>query len=575
MNKFIVKKASNTYADSLEAYGLCKILHLILTQINANDVDIVIRDYYAYYEITLTKEEQPYSLSEDSLSQLNYFPLFKFIKQNDDTDLTSISEYYDYDRVKKEIDAIQKAEKKGIITEQDSKKKQKEKRLEIIGPEYNVISLMARKNQYANFHKLYFHFHSRQKKFVDCVKCILSNYSTEPLASDFEPVDVNKLQLYNPSCGKGANHQKAKLEDSNIKGEWISSALYISGAQTDMICSFVKKGTNKSDVKIVVPVYSEIKYGAKEEVINEFRKKIRGSGSIQTDILNALYLTETLLQRNGLTLRRRKIRSVVSGLQIAYQMASQNVTSVTNIGFIGLPGFVSISKREENNEWIKFIQEHIIIISDMTEKENSDGLSLYRDFISDSNLDNFHAFTFWYASHVMAQLSKNKYIESFSTTSLNQLYLNMETNSLNLKEIVNNAGLQAIADAIRASTVSIQRTDKNARKYEVRYGLAHDLQIASNSKEDLATFIADFAMTYNAETARVDEKDKIDVGNKEKKASWRRGLLTKEELDSFYTILSNYSSTLIGGLLGAYGFSRKPSEDNQENKLSEGSTNNE
>lgn len=185
--------------------------------------------------------------------------------------------------------------------------------------------------------------------------------------------------------------------------------------------------------------------------------------------------------------------------------------------------------------------------------------------MSDSSLDNFHAFTFWYASHIMSQLSKKKNAQSFSFTSLNQLYINMETNDLNLEEIINNDGLQAVADAIRTSTVSLMRTEKAKRNYEVRYGLAQNLQIASNSKEDLATFVANFALTYNAETARVDERNKKNTSNEDESEqdSWTRKLLTKEELNSFYKLLSNNPSFLIGGLLGAYGFSKK-NEGNQK-----------
>lgn len=592
MNRFIIKKTSNTYAESLEAYGLCNILHKILVQINENEVDIIIRDYHVYYEITLIKDEQPYCLKEEQLNGLHYFYLFKFIKKEIDTDVIGISDYYDYARSKMEIDAIKNNEKKKIISEQESRSQQREKKLEVIGPEYNVISLMAG-NSFANLENLFLNFHKRQNIFADCIKSILSWYSIDKkYESNFElekGLKINKMQLYNPSCGKGLNYEKARLTNNdikNIKGDWICSTLQISGAQTDMMSNFIDK-----DIKILVPVYSEIKYEDKDKVIFEFRKSAKGYGSIQTDILNALSLTEKLLEHDGLTNRKRKIRTIISGFQIAYQKNLGNQNGITNIGYIGLPEFISISTREENDQWLSFVQEHIKIISSLVEKYDSYGLSIYRDFISDSSIDSFHAFTFWYASHIMSQLSKKKYAESLSITNLNKLYTNMETKDLNLEEIISNDGLQAVADAIRKSTVSLQRTEKSKRNYEVRYGLAQTLQIASSSKEDLATFVANFASTYNAETARIEERNKknpskeklsargtedngvepnVDTTNGEDsvRESWTRSMLTKEELNSFYKLLSNNSSTLIGGLLGAYGFATKEnSQDQKRNRM--------
>ena len=566
MNRFVVNKKSNTYADSLEAYGLCNLLHKILAQLNENDVDIVIRDYYAYYEITLTKQEQLYSLTEEQLDGLEYFQLFKFVRQKEDTDVRSIDDFYDYARIKKDIDAIKKSEKAGQLSKQESARAQKEKRDEI-GPNYYVVQLMAG-NYFKNLSTLFLHFHLNKENFVNGIKCILSNYSMDKKQKlEFPTTKSTKVQLYNPSCGKGSNSNKAMYNNENINSEWIVSTLQISGAQSDMVCKCIDK-----DYKISVPAFIEIKYSAKEKVIDAFYKKNKGGGSIQSDILNALCLTETLLLHDGLTVNRRKIRSVVSGLQVAYQKNLGKQNGITNICFIGLPEFITVSSRKENNSWLKYVQEQINVVQNLAEKKHYDGLALYRDFLSDSSVNNFHAFTFWYARYSMSQLYKQKYVQSISKTSLNQLYSNMEAKDLNLEEIVKNEGLQAVADAIRKSTVSLQRIEKSKRKYEIRYGLAQKLQIASNSKEDLATFVADFAMTYNAETARVYERDHKDNPEKDSRDSgWIRTPIAKNELESFYQLLSAYPPKLIGGLLGAYGFASN--ENNKSNNTTSSITN--
>lgn len=123
----------------------------------------------------------------------------------------------------------------------------------------------------------------------------------------------------------------------------------------------------------------------------------------------------------------------------------------------------------------------------------------------------------------------------------------MDTQELNLSEIIQNEGFKAVAKAIRNSTVSLQYTPKDQRQFEIRYGLAQQLQNKSKSKEDLATFIGEFIGTYNAETGRYKEK------NSEKNIKIRANI-KDEELAQFYSITDKFPARLVGALLASYGF---------------------
>ena len=127
----------------------------------------------------------------------------------------------------------------------------------------------------------------------------------------------------------------------------------------------------------------------------------------------------------------------------------------------------------------------------------------------------------------------------------------MDTKELKLMEIIENKGFQAIAKAIRNSTVSLQYTPKENRKFEVRYGVAQSLQIKAKSPEDLAAYIGEFIALYNAETAR----------NFEKGGDGKRITVREDELNDFYSLLDLYPSYLIGALLASYGFAL-PQKDN-------------
>ncbi|MFN3316649.1 MAG: hypothetical protein ACK40K_07540, partial [Raineya sp.] len=136
--------------------------------------------------------------------------------------------------------------------------------------------------------------------------------------------------------------------------------------------------------------------------------------------------------------------------------------------------------------------------------------------------------------------------------------MNMDNENLNLSEIIANEGFKAVAQAIRKSTVSLQYTPKDARKFDIRYGLAQELQNKSKSKIDLATFIGEFIATYNAETAKVAEKN----GGKSFRAN-----VKDEELAQFYALLDKHPSRLIGALLASYGFALKAKEVKEDESV--------
>lgn len=131
----------------------------------------------------------------------------------------------------------------------------------------------------------------------------------------------------------------------------------------------------------------------------------------------------------------------------------------------------------------------------------------------------------------------------------------MDKPNLKLMEIIENRGFQAVAKAIRMSTVSLQYTPKDKRRFEIRYGVSQTLQTKSKSSEDLATFVGDFISMYNAETARCMEKN----GNP------LRANVRMDELCEFYALLDKYPSCLVGALLASYGFALQAKENNNEN----------
>lgn len=546
MKTFRIEKRSGTYAELLEAYGVANLLQKIFDALNDTDVDITLSDNGCYYEVNISEE-----VTEQDLSSLSSFHPFIFIKHKDtDTIPKGVGAFYDYPKqqqIKKEIKTIHN----------DKKLNQKEKQTIIqkilsknpIDPKFDVYSQIADKNNYVGFKKLYDNF--IETSFLGLIKSILNYYSCDDNLFDIEEElqistdTVTAVQLYNPSLGQGVNKSKTNgINRVNQKSSWISETMKTSGAISDMICQLIKVGSSY-DLKIFVPEYKNVNCGYKSTLVPEFKKRLKGNSPIKFDILSVLSLTQILLENNEFSGRRRKVRDIINGLHSVYQKDMGQKKAVMNIGFLQLPEFINIGSKAENQLWIDVLKEHSSIIYSLDEDKGAYcGLMKYRDFISDADLNKFFDFVYWYFNYAMSMLSKGQWVELFKQESLNKIFNNMSNKSNNLTEIINNVGFQAIAKAIRKSTVTLQYTPKDARKFDVKYGVAQKLQIKSKSKEDLAEFIGDFIASYNAETAR----------NVEKVSSPERPNVRINELQDFYLLLDTYPSSLIGALLASYGF---------------------
>jgi hypothetical protein len=314
-------------------------------------------------------------------------------------------------------------------------------------------------------------------------------------------------------------------------------------------------------LKVFVPEYKQVNYPFRKSLIPDFKKHLKGNTPIKIDVLNILLLTEMIINHTEFSGKvRKKVKDIVSGLHSVYQKDLGQNKAVVNIGFIQVPNFIEISTKEENQQWIDILNEQKAIISNIGRTNGKvletgeviQGLQKYRNFISGSDIYSFFDFSFWYSSYVMTQLTKGERIHFFSEISLNKFYTCMDTN-LKLSEIINNDGFKAIAEAIRKSTVTLLRTPKDARQYEIRYGVAQTLQGKSKSSADLAEYIGEFISLYNSETAM-----------KADKGIYRRRTIRENELTEFYLLLDKFPAKLVGALLASYGFALSAQEANKQ-----------
>ncbi len=550
---FKVKKGTGTYTDTIEAFGLANLLNEIQNRAELSRPKLWIEDKGLYLERISEPEIQI-----EHINRLTYFPFFQYAIR--DVSETFEENYFDYPKqreLKKERQELtQKAYKEFAGKDKALQLKARLSVIEriydeekYISPQLDVYSQVITPNNFVGFDKLYRNISSNKEAFSEILKAILDYYSDREVELKTKNLDsfddsVTALQLYNPTTGKGLNKGKASGASAGpVKLNWISEIMKISGALTNMLCQLVKVGSSY-DMKVFVANFKKAEYSKQKQIALAFKKNIKGNTPLKVDILNLLIINEQLIENTG-EYKGFKAKNILTGLHSTYQKDLGQNKAVVNIAELKTPDFIEFNTEGEAKDWVEFLKEQINIIGSIEELgDATQGLIAYRTFLTSSHFQSWAKFIFWYSDHIMSRFSKNKYAIPFKETSLNKFFKNMTMNDFKISEIISNDGFRKVAYAIRKSTVTLQYTPKDQRKFEIRYGLAQTLQSKSKSLKDLAEFVGEFIATFNAETARYAEKS----------GTVLRANIRENELSQFYGLLDKYPSKVVGALLASYGF---------------------
>lgn len=576
--QFYIPKKTNTYADALEAYGISFLVREILNRLEAPDKKVSLKDFGNAWLIE-TKSE----ITEEQLQGISFFSVLKYLKK-EPSDIQQPSDvvFYDFPAEKQNFENLRN-ERKAINENKELSKEEKKRKIKVltdselckaISADFDVYREIVR-NPYPAYRTLFDNIYRNREEFVSVLKEIVDFYQIEPKTTNkkqrsYTVIEkVTSQQLYSPNQGKGLNRSKAdKLVMENLDGHWITETMKVYGAIQTMFCQYVKVGTGL-DLKIYVPAFKRINNtNDVTEIIKPFKAQLRSSSPIKLDILNLLSFSENFIKRTEAYKEQTDsysgpLKNSFSGFYSVYQKDLGQNRAVVNISFLEAPDFINL---DQAIIWAEILPELHKLISRIGEQGDSiKGLKKFRDFLSSGQLKDFFDFSFWYSRYLMSELAQNHlYVIRFKTDLLDLIFNTMD---INLTEVINNEGFQAIADAIRKSTVSLQYKPKGQRQYEIRYGLSQMLQIKSKSKKDLAEFVGDFVSTYNAETARKKEN----TFKKSDSGSIVRAVVKDEELTAFYLLLDKYSSQAqtIGALLASYGFALQKNQLSEEEKLKE------
>ena len=129
--------------------------------------------------------------------------------------------------------------------------------------------------------------------------------------------------------------------------------------------------------------------------------------------------------------------------------------------------------------------------------------------------------------------------------------MGLDNSTGSLSAILENAGFQSIAGAIRRSTRGALYAKKLGvdKTYEVKYGLAQELKRKAVYKEEFAAALAGFVSEYMTENLRAADRGKR-----------QRPAVTTTDLEQVIALMDTHNSETVAMLLIAYGYAKEPSE---------------
>lgn len=384
---------------------------------------------------------------------------------------------------------------------------------------------------------------------------------------------LSATQIVNPEQGKGANRPKADaLTIGGRTSFWLLEYFKFAGLYSSALPRTVQ-GKKDRKTYVVAPTREGIELYWHQCIFARFQKEFWSSTAIKMDILAALRYTATMLEEwegaQRSSGRRRWASDYVEGFAVVSYKDLGSAVAVMNLATVGLPNWVRWPDDPDGAQRLKdVIEGHVRLIGALDEKKGEEEQLLrdYREFLSrhDPALTAFFAFTTGYAGHILREMSKGRRIRRLTTDNLEVIVMAQEEQRpQKLKPILDNSGFRRTATAIRQSTVTQQyhKAEHRDNTYEIRYGLANDLQRASRDNGEFMRVLGKFLQEYSQENARVMERAK------ERKQDYRkRILISTEDVAQVTGLVDDYGAPTVSSLLIAFGYARDPRarDDNPE-----------
>lgn len=379
--------------------------------------------------------------------------------------------------------------------------------------------------------------------------------------------NISQCMVFHPTSAKGYREPKPagtrrktfKIDEwGDPFLEWLKYRGFFAAAIPRLI---------RKDVRILIPVPSDISLQAFMSVVRGLRKGHLYGGPPKVDVLAILRLAELLVRHSeeyhapadevfpGLFLHGKSPTEAISGIMVTHYQSLGNAKAVSAISTLALPGWFVIESHQDADDWLVILNEHQRIIRGLQD-DHSDEIGLliaYRRFLERRGEGSVWAlleFMGGYGPFVMrangTRLNgRMRWTSRFTDVFVRRILMGMDGK---LSQIIDDPGFEAVARAVRQATVTAQ--NRRARREdvwrEIRYDLLHDLHRTRKVPGyAMVECITEFISHYNRENARRREE------KKNPKAAPAN--VSDEELRAFLALIDLHGASLVGALLAAYG----------------------
>jgi len=562
---FRITKSTGSHADIFAAVGLADLLASSQTK-----GTVTIIDTGSAFEVRL---ETP--LTEAIVATIPQAPGYPFLKANTKVNVPKQAQDpvdYQAEKVKADRQKKMKQEKgkksqlvDGVAAQHQEEKPRPDWRL------LQVLNALQGDETSNKIHRTIVTIDANQ--FHEEISGALSGLHNE-LPSGL-PWEVSTVQLFNPLAAKGYGRLKPDSTDRNDKTkeqwadpfqEWLKYRGYFRVAVPYF------QGPKGEHVRLICPVPRNIRIRDLESLAMELRSSTVHGGPPKIDALAVLYLAELLVRHSeeyrdavaaiwpGLSLKGKTPAEIVSGVLVTHYQSMGSAKSVGAMSMIALPGWFKIESEEDASAWLEVLDEHQRIVKGLAD-DHSDEIGLliqYRRFLESRGERRLWAlleFMERYGPFLMRAREQRRKVRAFRTDLFRRVVMGT---SPGLSTILSDSGFQAIASAIRRSTVSAQALKAMGKDYrEIRYDLLPEIRRKRTlpGVQPLLESVSDFVSKYNSENARRREIGKQTPRN-----------VTTDEFTSFTVLCERHTSSTVGALLCAFASCREPrEEDSTEN----------
>ncbi len=580
MQTYYVDKTNQTFADTLTAFGLARVVNDLMFRQGRSDRHIQIQDCGAFF--LLTAEPGVDTQQLDFLLEVPYCPV-KVIptnQYNEEKRPVHIP-LVDWDAVSEFLQAA----KAGIPKDSLPPRPDRMDILLTINPEaiqgYNglLFDWWNVRNEQPEIIRIILEMfqgeapESRLMNAVDCWTEIARKHNWK-----IDPWTTGQ-QLYNPDQGMGQNHPKANRVNTGSKPDryanfWLVEWLRTIGFFEVAVPRLVGKKNERADEKdrkILVVTPHNLTYATIGNIMPKFEEQLTPEtlAPLRFDIFAVIRFLKVLLaylaepdERDELeTIGKIKTR-LISGFYVSYYKKMGKARSLMNLSFVGVPGWIEIHSEADVRYFTKLLDELDKHLRQLDEEhsDTSDMIQHFRNFLSGDDLTAFLRFSLGYVSYFMRERERNPFIRPLSTALVERIIVAMGKKYENIGKKDLYPGFHNIARAISESTIIAQwrKVKQQNQTYEIRYGLHQDLARHAHTPEKFLAALGEFVHTYNAETSRAQE-----LGRK----PWRP-MVESTDIGDLLRMMDVYgNSRMVAQLLIAFGstfISDASTEENEE-----------